>query len=245
MTNKQDEIRMSPVREDTSSNIESQRVLWPTTYSGSRRKRREPTHYQRAATHCCAKPLNRLFAETTSWCSKSDNAFISFLLRSNLPQMLIESFSFWVLTDINNSSENIKDRFFQRWPFPLSHFHSFSLRRSLQASCRTGPDVWFVGLVRLGPKQGKPWFLRWFAMVYQAIGATCFRQDSVQDRAGSFQFDLWRQIQQINVHTDLSCFDGYGVLRPSPLHSIIVLCGLCCPFNDQRFASKFEPTLKL
>lgn len=234
---KQDEIRMSPVREETSSNIESRECCDPQLTVAREEKDREPTHYQRAAMHCCVKPLNRFFTETRSWCSKSHNAFISFLLKPNLPQTLIESFSFWVLktliTDFPTLTFSTSDLFTPfYWGDPCRLVAGQVLTPGLSVWC-----VWAQNKVN----HGFSMFLRWFAMVYQAIGGACFRQDSAQDRTGSFRFDFLGQIQHFNH----SYFAGYGVVRPSPLHSKIVLCGLCCPFNHQRFVSKFEPTLKL
>lgn len=184
---KQDEIRMSPVREDTSSNIESQRVLWPTTYSGSR-------------GNCCVKQLNRLFAETKSWCSKSDNAFISFLLKSNLPQTLIESFSFRVLTDMfTKVRKTLKtvfsnvDRFHSHiftpfhWGDPCRLVAGQVLTSGLLVWC-----VWDQNKVNHGFLDGLPWFTKQsgrhvFVKILSKIGRV-LSNSIFEDRSSKLMF---------------------------------------------------------
>ncbi len=87
--------------------------------------------------------------------------------------------------------------------------------------------VWAQNKVNHGFSDGLPWFTK-------QSGGHVFIKLLPSDRTGSFRFDLWRQIRQkvsIQYHSN---FAGYGVVRPSPLHSKIELCRLC-PFQSPAF----------
>lgn len=130
----------------------------------------------------------------------SDNAFISFLLKSNLPQTLIESFSFRVLTDMfTKIRKTLKtvfsnvDRFHSHiftpfhWGDPCRLVAGQVLTSGLLVWC-----VWDQNKVNHGFLDGLPWFTKQsgrhvFVKILSKIGRV-LSNSIFEDRSSKLMF---------------------------------------------------------